>query len=136
MPADRAFFDSNVLIYAFAAGDRRRETALRLILAGGNIGVQTLNEFVNVYTGRMKTPWPEVMTWLDAIGELCHAPIPVTMSVHRQGIKIAEATRYHIYDSLMLAAAIEASCNVFYSEDMQDGQKIAGMTIRNPFASR
>jgi predicted nucleic acid-binding protein len=26
-----------------------------------------------------------------------------------------------------------ASCDTLYSDDMQDGQRIAGVTIRNPF---
>jgi predicted nucleic acid-binding protein len=34
---------------------------------------------------------------------------------------------------LILAAALEAGCTVLYSEDMQDGQKIDSLTIRNPF---
>ena len=40
------------------------------------------------------------------------------------------------YDSLLLAAALEASCTVFYSEDMHDGQTIGGMTIQNPFVKQ
>jgi predicted nucleic acid-binding protein len=33
----------------------------------------------------------------------------------------------------MLAAALEASCTVFYSEGLHDRQSIEGLTIRNPF---
>jgi predicted nucleic acid-binding protein len=33
---------------------------------------------------------------------------------------------------LILAAALEAGCTVLYSEDMQDGQQIESLTIRNP----
>ena len=45
-------------------------------------------------------------------------------------------TRYgfSFYDSLIVAAALEAGCTTLYSEDMQDGQRIEGLTIRNPFA--
>jgi predicted nucleic acid-binding protein len=35
--------------------------------------------------------------------------------------------------TLCPAAAVEADCSVFYSEDMRDGQTIADLTIRNPF---
>ncbi len=42
---------------------------------------------------------------------------------------------FHIYDALIVAAALEAGCGTLYSEDMQSGQVIAGqLTIRNPFA--
>jgi predicted nucleic acid-binding protein len=129
----RAFFDTNILIYAFSSRDSRQSTALDLLLAGGTISIQTLNEFVNVITGKLKTPWPEAMIWLDAVQGLCRPPIPVTLKVHRHALYIAQSTGYHIYDSLMLAAALEASCTVFYSEDMHDGQVIDNLTIRNPF---
>jgi predicted nucleic acid-binding protein len=136
MPADKAFFDTNILIYAFSAQDPRRNTALDLLLTGGAISVQALNEFVNVVTTKMKTPWPDTMIWVETILELCLPPVPVTIGVHRHAVRIAFAHGYHIYDSLMLAAALEASCTVFYSEDMHDGQVIESLAIRNPFASR
>jgi predicted nucleic acid-binding protein len=106
---------------------------LGLLLAGGTIGVQTLNEFVNVITGKLKMPWPDAMLRLETIQKLCEPAIPMTLGVHRRGLDIAQASGYHIYDSLMLAAALEASCTVFYSEDMHDGQAIENLTIRNPF---
>ena len=130
---DKAFFDTNVLIYAFSDGDRRQGVALELLFAGGTVGVQTLNEFVNVATGKLKVPWREAVVWLETVQKLCPPPVPVTLSVHRSALRIAEAYRYHIYDSLMLAAAIEADCTVFYSEDLQDGRVVGEMTIRNPF---
>jgi predicted nucleic acid-binding protein len=43
---------------------------------------------------------------------------------------------YYIYDALVIAAALEASCRTLYSEDMRDGQVIEGLTIRNPFGDR
>jgi predicted nucleic acid-binding protein len=130
---DKAFFDTNVLVYAFSDRDPRQDIALGLLLAGGAIGVQALNEFVNVATGKLKMPWPDAMLRLETIQKLWEPAIPMTLSVHRRGLDIAQATGFHIYDSLMLAAALEASCTVFYSEDMHDGEAIASLTIRNPF---
>ena len=40
---------------------------------------------------------------------------------------------YGFYDSLIIAAALEAGCTRLYSEDMQHGQRIEGLTIENPF---
>jgi predicted nucleic acid-binding protein len=131
---DRPFFDTNVLIYSFSTGDSRREIALDLLSAGGAIGVQTLNEFANVATGEMKAPWSEVVRWLETIQSLCEPAIPVSVNIHREAVKLAQQHRYHFYDALMLAAAIEASCTVFYSEDLKDGHVFGGLTIRNPFA--
>jgi predicted nucleic acid-binding protein len=130
---DKAFFDTNILVYAFSDGDPRQIVALDLLLVGGAVGVQTLNEFINVATGKLKTPWPDAMLRLETIQKLCEPAIPLTLKVHRRGLAIAQASGYHIYDSLMLAAALEASCTVFYSEDMHDGQAIESLAIRNPF---
>ena len=37
------------------------------------------------------------------------------------------------YDSLIVAAALEAGCTRLLSEDLQHGQQIEGLTIENPF---
>lgn len=37
------------------------------------------------------------------------------------------------YDALIVAAAIEGGCDTLWSEDMQHGRVIGGLTIRNPF---
>jgi predicted nucleic acid-binding protein len=34
---------------------------------------------------------------------------------------------------LILAAAVQGGCELLYSEDLQDGQEIQGLTILNPY---
>jgi len=53
MPGER-FLDTNVLIYAFARGDPRNARAEELLVEGGVIGIQVLNEFT---TSRRRWPW-------------------------------------------------------------------------------
>ena len=133
MKGNKVFFDTNVLIYAFAKEDLRTETAETLIAAGGVISVQTLNEFVAVAVRKLAMSWSEVIDALSAIRTLCPSVVPVTIETHDAALRIAAHHGYHIYDSLIIAAALNASCNTLYSEDMQDGQVIDGLTIRNPF---
>lgn len=130
----RSFLDTNILVYAFSSEGGKKDVSENLLIDGGMVGVQTLNEFVSVVRGKSKTPWPIVIQWLEAIRKLCPPPVPVTLSVHIQGIRISEIYGYHIYDSLMLAAALEAACTIFYTEDLRHSQQIGGMTILNPFA--
>ena len=40
---------------------------------------------------------------------------------------------FSFYDSLVIAAAQSAQCQILYSEDMQHGQLVGGMRIVNPF---
>ena len=131
--SDRVFFDTTILIYAISDGDERMEIAERLLAAGGTLSVQVLNEFAAVAKRKLKMSWPEIAEALDAARVLCDPAIPVTVEVHEAALRIAARYGYQIYDSLILAAALEAGCDVLYSEDMQDGQKIDSLTIRNPF---
>jgi predicted nucleic acid-binding protein len=57
----------------------------------------------------------------------------VTVEIHELGLNLAERYSLSVYDGLIVAAAVEAKCRVVYSEDMQDGQVLHNVTIRNPF---
>ena len=130
-----AFFDTNVLIYAVALNDPRNARAEELLALGGTISVQILNEFVSVARRKISMSWREVTGALDAFRVLCPSPLPITIEMHEAALKIATRHGYGIYDSLVIAAALEAECAILYSEDYQDGQTIDGrLTIRNPFA--
>lgn len=63
-------------------------------------------------------------------------PVPITGQIHEAALQVAMRYGYHIYDALVVAAALDAECNTLYSEDLQAGQVIDGqLTIRNPFNS-
>lgn len=131
----KAFFDTNVLIYAVAKDDPRSARAEELLDAGGMLSVQILNEFVSVARRKILMPWGEVTEALDAFEVLCPSPLPITIETHQAALKIAQKHGYNIYDALVVTAAAQAGCETLYSEDFQDGQKIdARLTIRNPFA--
>jgi predicted nucleic acid-binding protein len=132
----KPFLDTNILIYAFREDDVRNEVARFLLAAGGVIGVQTLNEFVAVARRKAERTWEQVNEALAAIRILCPSIVPLTADVHEGALRIAERYGYHIFDSLIIAAAIEAKSRTLYSEDMQDGQTIDGLTIRNPFLAK
>jgi predicted nucleic acid-binding protein len=133
MRGEQAFFDTNVLIYAFAKDDPRTEVAENLLANGGVVGVQILNEFVAVAARKLAMPWGEVLQALSALRVLCPSPVPLTVEIHETALQITGQYGYHIYDSLVIAAALEASCRTLYSEDMHDGHKIKDLTVRNPF---
>jgi len=129
----RVFFDTIILIYAISERDPRAEVAEKLLSAGGLLSVQVLNEFAAVAKRKLKMSWPEIAEALDAVRALCGPAVPLTIETHEAALRIAARYGYQIYDSLILAAALEAGCTVLYSEDMHDGQKIDSLTIRNPF---
>jgi predicted nucleic acid-binding protein len=133
MPADY-FLDTNILIYAVAQNDPRAIAAETLLTGGGIVSVQVLNEFVSVARRKLGMTWKEVKEFLNVIHVLCPAPVPISMETHKAALAVAEKYGYNIYDALMAAAALQAGCQILYSEDLQDGQIInRQLTIRNPF---
>lgn len=131
MSAVRPFFDTNILLYLLSA-DAKADKAEALLALGGVVSVQVLNEFVSVAFRKLKMTWPEIHNILATIRAICEV-VPVTVEIHETGLTIAERYGLSIYDSLILAAAKQAGCRVVYSEDMQDGQAVQGVIIRNPF---
>lgn len=131
---DRAFFDTNVFVYALVQDDPRSDEAQKLIAEGGTVSVQVLIEFAAVVRRKTKMPWDEVRFAIENIKALCPNPLLVTLDTHGEALAIAEGYGYKIYDALIVASALEARCTILYSEDMQDGQVIdKSLTIRNPF---
>jgi len=132
--SDKAFFDSNVLIYAMVSGDSRRERAQQLVAQGGVVSVQVLNEFVAVARCKMRMPWQDVIEALEAVRVLFPSPVSITLDTHKEALKIAQQYGFGIYDALIVASALASNCSTLYSEDLQDGQIIGQrLTIRNPF---
>ena len=132
--SDKAFFDTNILVYVVGQKDKRTDTAEALLAAGGNISVQVLNELANVSLKKLRMSWEEIDEALAAIRVLCPTPLPLTIDTHDTGRRIAARYGYSIFDGLIAASALEAECDTLYSEDLQDGQIIEGrVTIRNPF---
>ena len=129
----RAFVDSNILLYSLSSDLRKASRCDELSYAGGVISVQVLNEFVNVARRKHKTPWEQIRPSLKSLRTLFEVE-PLTVDIHEMGLNIAESLTFGMFDSLLIAAALKANCDVFWSEDLQHGQVIEGrLTVRNPF---
>ena len=50
-----------------------------------------------------------------------------------RALDLQERYQFSFCDSLIVAAALEAGCARLLSEDLQHGQRIEGLTIKNPF---
>ena len=134
MPGEH-FFDSNILIYAFAANEPRGDQAELLISTGGVIGVQVLNEFTNVVRKKLSWDWPRIDAALAVIGDFLGTARPLTSGIHAGAVVLARNHSLSFYDALIVAAAIEAKCRILYSEDFQNGQKFGSLVVKNPFVS-
>ena len=127
------FLDSKILVYAFTA-DPRAAVAQGLLERGGIISVQGLNEFTSMARRKLTMTWAEVLESLAAIRTLCDTILPIDIETHAEGLRIAEYYGYAMFDALITASALRASCSTLWSEDMQDGIVIDGrLRIANPF---
>ncbi len=95
--------------------------------------MQVLNEFVSVARRKLRLDWKQIRRLLNSVQTFCGPPQALTMETHSLALAIAEQYGFHIYDASIIACALLAGCNTLYSEDMQDGQRIGSLTIRNPF---
>jgi predicted nucleic acid-binding protein len=68
-----------------------------------------------------------VRAWLK------YSTAPYDFEVTQQAWKIQDRHGYGWWDSMLLASASLAGCDLFLSEDMRHEQEIENMTILNPF---
>lgn len=127
-----AFFDSNILIYAYST-DIRRQRALTAIAGGGVISAQVLNEFTNVLRKKQKQDWAIIEAAVQSIRFRFPDIVPLTSDTHAAALVLARDHGLSFYDALIVAAATDAGCDTLYSEDMQHGRSIGALAIVNPF---
>ena len=129
-----AFFDSNTLLYSAGSDPEKACRSDTLLLDGGWISVQVLNEIANVARRKMLYDWERTRALLETIQHFVTV-VELTRDTHLIGIGMAERYRLSVYDGVIVAAALQTGCDVLYSEDMHAGLVVEGrLTIVNPFA--
>lgn len=134
------FLDSNVFIYLFDSTDEcKRGIARRLVESAietdrGCISFQVVQETLRVITGKLAKP----ATAAAANAFLEHSLMPLwrvmpSRPLYVEALRIQHRWQFAFYDSLIVAAALEAGCKRLLSEDFQHAQRIDGLRIENPF---
>ena len=138
--SDRFFLDSNIFIYSFdrtaAAKARKAQQLIRLALTSqkGVVSYQVVQEFFNAALRRFVVPITvseDEQYLATVLGPLLSVHSSTSLFV--QALRTQAATRYSWYDSLIISAALQAKCDVLYTEDLQHGQKVGPLRIVNPF---
>ncbi len=127
-----AFFDTNILVYAQQTGGKA-ERARALFAGGGRLSLQVLNEFTAVSRRKQRRDWSAIAEAIDDVLTVVDPPLALTHEVHTTARALAEDHGLSFYDALIVASAIEAGCDTLFTEDMQHGRSIGGLTIVNPF---
>jgi len=131
--------DSNIFIYAIDVRYPGKQAVAAKVLAVLEtarqvIPLQVIGEFQNVAVRKLKLPRAFAAS-LAAETLTTFETFPVSRSSAKAALAEMAAARLSYWDALMLASAAEAGCTVMLSEDMQDGARIFGVEIVNPFGA-
>lgn len=137
---DKCFLDTNLLIYMYDLNEvLKRDFIVSFVNKIRNevdviISVQTLGEFFNVVTKKMKYEKKHAIKFCQELREMFPVYEISTENVFH-AMNISKQTQFSYWDSLILAMAIDTGCSVLYSEDLSSGQEIEGLKVVNPFLS-
>ncbi len=133
MSAAEHFFDTNVLLYLLSSDGAKADWVEAALASGATISVQVLNEFASVALRKFGMRIGEVREVLAPIIRVCTV-VPLTLTIHQRGLQVVERYGFSVYDSLIVAAALESGCTTLCTEDLQHGQRIEKtLVVRNPF---
>jgi len=133
---DRAFLDSNILIYLHSEDEHSKRNITQNILNDNACitSIQAMNEISNVWIRKLMWSADKIEVHLDNIEQVCDEIITISRATINKALSIKERYGFSYFDSLMLSSAIEGNCNIIFSEDMSDGQIIEkSLKIVNPF---
>jgi len=136
----RTFIDTNVLIYAHdvdAAGKHKIAKAVLQTLWTERTGVlstQVLQEFYVNVTRKIPAPLSKDLARLvvSSYAIWCPETTPAEISA---AFRIEDESRIGFRDALIVAAAAKSGATRILSEDLNAGQRIAGILVENPFVA-
>jgi predicted nucleic acid-binding protein len=136
---DRVFVDTNILIYAHdvEAGAKYKvasELVIQLWLNRlGVVSTQVLQEFYVNITTKIPKPLPKSEASRYVEQYFVWPVVRLSTTSIRKAFEIELRDKLSFWDALIVSAAFQAGVKRIYSEDLNPGQKIAGVTIVNPF---
>lgn len=132
------FLDTNVLVYAFDHSDARKQRLARELIANPDdtftLSSQVLSEFYWIATRKLRPALAEDVAE-DAVrrwARVAHV-VPVNKGVVQAAIRLARDNHLALWDAQLFVAARMAGCDELLTEDLNDGQEVDGIRIRNPF---
>jgi len=135
---DRAFLDTNILVYAIDETESEKRDTARLLLGSAEPGelvlsTQVLSEFYTVVTRKLAEPIPEA-TAAAVVDLLALNPVvPNDATLVKAAIQTSRSSQLSYWDGLIVASAAASGCERLLTEDLNDGQLIGSVRVENPF---
>jgi predicted nucleic acid-binding protein len=136
MPA-RSFFDTNVLAYTDDHDSPTKQSrALALFeearrTGAGVVSTQVMQEYFVTVTRKLGVPVEVARRKVELFARL--GLVVIDLADVLAAIALHRLHQIAFWDALVVRAAQRANCSVLYTEDMQHGRRIDGLSILNPF---
>ena len=136
---NRFTLDTNILIYAVdRSAGAKHDAADRLVQDAADkdccLMLQSLGEFFHAATRKGLARIEDIAQY-TAVWQRVFTIVPASVDSHNEAVNLVAAHRFSFWDAMILATAKEAGCACILSEDIQDGRRVDGGEIVNPFAS-
>jgi predicted nucleic acid-binding protein len=138
MSADKAFLDTNILVYLFDHDELDKTQRARDILEQAEPGelvlsTQVLSEFYVVVTRKIARPLDtaqaaQAVDWLGLL-----QVVPLDPALVKAAIQTSRSSQLSYWDGLIVAAATAGGCDRLLTEDLNDGQVVGSVRVENPF---
>lgn len=133
----RCFFDTNLLVYAWDAGEAAKRTRARALLeeaidqARFVVSTQVLLEFYATALRRRLLGPAQALELVGFWGAL--DVVPHTPDLLARGLALHQAHSLSVWEGLIVQAALDARCELLLSEDLQHGRRFGELEVCNPF---
>jgi predicted nucleic acid-binding protein len=135
MTSKRFALDTNILIYLGGNDAVKRSISEDLLSLAPVIPSQVVTEFLNVTRRLRNISKLQAMNEAAALFADCRIA-PIQNSTIDLAIKLIQKYDFQLFDSLVVALALESDCKILYTEDMQHGLLVnKKLQIINPFAT-
>jgi predicted nucleic acid-binding protein len=132
-----AFFDTNVALYAFDPDNPAKQQQAQELLSEGSAwelacGVQVLGEFFHAARRKFGMTTAQAQAEMRKFEPLVRVGVDVKLV--EAAIDLCAAKSISYWDALIVAAAARSGASILLTEDLNDGEEMAGVRILNPFA--
>ncbi len=136
--SDKTFIDTNVLIYAHDIDANAKHKIAKEVLQElwsertGVLSTQVLQEFYVNVTRKIPSPLSKDLARL-VVSSYAIWCLETTPTEILAAFRIEDESRIGFWDALIVSCAAKLGATRILSEDLNAGQRIAGILVVNPF---